>query len=149
MKNEFLFDIESLLFGLENPKGAIEQVLFAKRLAEHEGMNSFNRLALITFSDPKINKAVIGAVPLDETLLVGFEGWNDAELHLCIRAGKSTCKIATGHFPSREITIHGDYRQAIIMRKLSDKEINQVFARIWENFELIQPKPRINNFDDY
>lgn len=140
MKSKLSLNIESLLYGIENPKGAINQVLFAKRLAEHEGMRFFNRLARLTFTDPAINKALAGAVPLDETLLVGYEGWNDAELHLCIRSGQSACRIATGYFPNREISIHDEYRHAIILRKLSDKEIQQVFAYIWDNLELIQPK---------
>ncbi|MDX3913919.1 MAG: hypothetical protein QHC79_10320 [Pseudosphingobacterium sp.] len=141
MKNKVSFSIETLLFGIENPKGAIEQVLFAKTMAEHEGMPYCNRLAKLTFTDPTVNKALPGAVPLDETLILGYEGWSDNTLHLCIRSGRSACKIATGSFPNREIDIYDDYRQAIMLRKLSDKDIKEIFNYVWDNMEVIQPDP--------
>ena len=142
MKNKISFNIETLLFGIENPKGAIEQVLFAKMMAEHEGMPYCNRLAKLTFTDPAVNKALPGAVPLDETLIIGYEGWSNNTLHLCIRSGRSACKIATGSFPNREIEIYDDYRHAIIPRKLSDKDIQEIFNHIWDNMEAIQPNPK-------
>ncbi|MDX3916931.1 MAG: hypothetical protein QHC79_25540 [Pseudosphingobacterium sp.] len=142
MKTEFSFNIESLLYGIENPKGPIEQVLFATKMAEHQGMRSFNRLALLTFTDLTINKALPGAIPLDETLLHGYEGRNDTVLHLCIRSGRSALNIATGYFPKRKISIHEEYRHAIILRKLSDTEINRIFSYVWNNLGLIQPKRR-------
>ncbi len=138
MKTDITFDIESLLHGMENPTGAIEQVLFAQRIAEHEGMRLCNRLARLTFADPAINKALTGAVPLDETLLVGHEGWNEAEWHLCIRSGKSALKIAAAYFPSGEIFIHDEYRHAIIYRKLTDREIRMVFTHVWRQLARIQ-----------
>lgn len=141
MKNKISFSIETLLFGIENPKGAIEQVLFATKMAEHEGMPYCNRLAKLTFTDPTVNKALPGAVPLDETLILGYEGWSDTTLHLCIRSGRSACKIATGSFPNREINIYDDYRHAIILRKLSDKDIKEIFNYVWDNMEVIQPNP--------
>lgn len=139
MKNQFTFQVESLLYGIENPKGAIEHVLFAKRMAEYLGIDSFNRIARVSFGDNGINKEVAGAVPLEETLLLGQEGWNDTVLHLCIRSRRSACKIATVHFPNREVTIDGQYRQTLIMRKLTGSEIQQIFNYVWDNLELIQP----------
>lgn len=140
MKPKFLFNIESLLYGIENPKGAIAQVQFAQNLAEHEGMPRFNLLAKVTFDDPAINKALPGAYPMDETLLIGYEGWNECVLHLCIRSGRSTCKIATVHFPNREVSIHEQYRHALILRTLSDSEIKAVFEHAWNNMEAVRPK---------
>ncbi|WP_435522952.1 hypothetical protein [Chryseobacterium indoltheticum] len=58
MKTTFEFSVESLLFGIENPKGNIEQVLFAKKLAEHEGIPNCNRLAKLSFADEFVNTAV-------------------------------------------------------------------------------------------
>ncbi|WP_026769744.1 hypothetical protein [Asinibacterium sp. OR53] len=141
MKNKISYSIETLLFGIENPKGAIEQVLFANKMAEHEGMPHCNRLAKLTFTDLTVNRALPGAVPLDETLILGYEGWSDSTLHLCIRSGRSACKIATGSFPNREIEIYDDYRHAILLRKLSDKDIKEIFNHVWDNMELIQPNP--------
>lgn len=141
MKNKISFSIETLLFGIENPKGAIQHVFFAKMMAENEGMPYCNRLAKLTFTDPAINKALPGAVPLDETLILGYEGLNDSILHLCIRSGRSACKIATGSFSNREINIYDDYRHAIILHKLSDKDIKEMFNYVWDNMELIQPNP--------
>ncbi|WP_157844714.1 hypothetical protein [Chryseobacterium sp. Leaf405] len=45
MKSTMKFEIESLWFGIKNPKGKIEQVLFAGKMAEYEGMPNCNRLA--------------------------------------------------------------------------------------------------------
>lgn len=142
MKNGIFFSIESLLHGIENPQGPIVQVLFAKKVAEHEGIFSFNRLARLTFTDPAINKAFPGGAVLDETLLVGYEGWNDAILHLFIRGGQSTLKIATGEMPGKKVTIHRQYRDAILLGKLSDKQIKEIFSYVWKNLEVIQPIPR-------
>ena len=142
MKKEFSFNVESLLHGIENPKGDITLVLFAKKMAEHEGINFFNRLASITFSNTQINRAFPGAVPLDETLLLGHEGYSDAVLHLCIRSGQSACKIATGYYPKRKISFYDDYRNAIMLRKLSAKEITEIFNYVWDNLEVIQPNSK-------
>ncbi|MDV4043687.1 hypothetical protein CMT37_12770 [Elizabethkingia anophelis] len=140
MKNKISFSIEPLLFDTENPKGAIELVLFANKMAEHENMPYCNRLVKLIFTDPKINKAP-GAVPLDETLIIGYEDWNHCALHLCVKSGRSTCKIATGNFPDREINIYDDYRRAIILCKLSDKDIKEIFNYMWDNMNMIKPNP--------
>jgi len=142
MKTQFSFRIESLLYGIENPKGAIEQVLFAKKVAEHEGLQTFNRLARATFDDPAINKALPGATPLEDTLLLGYEGWNDTVLHLCVRSGKSACKIATGYLIDRKVIVHNEYCHALLLRKLSVIEISEFFDQVWDNLESIQPIPK-------
>ena len=147
MKDRFLFNIESLLYGIESPKGAIEQVIFAKKVAEHEGLQFSNRLARVTFDNPAINKEMPGAVPLDETLLLGYEGWNDTVLHLCIRSGRSVCKIATGYSSNREVTIHDEYRHAIILRKLTDRQIREFFNHVWNNLQCIQPIAKLLDDD--
>jgi sugar diacid utilization regulator len=142
MKTTLQFSIESLLFGIENPKGNIEQVLFAIKMAEHEGMPKCNRLARLTFNDTKVNQPVAGAVSLDETLILGYEGWNDSVLHLCIRSGRSAVRIASGSFPSREIVMYEEYREAILLNKISDKQIEEFFKELWNNMDLIQPQPK-------
>jgi hypothetical protein len=142
MKSTMKFEIESLLFGIENPKGKIEQVLFASKMAEYEGMPDCNRLARLTFDDITVNKAFAGAVTMDETLVLGYEGWNDSMLHLCIRSGISAVRIATGSFPSREIVMYDDYKEAILLNKLSEKQIEEIFNELWNNMDLIQPKPK-------
>lgn len=103
MKTKVKFSVESLLFGIENPKGNIEQVLFAMKMAEYEGIENCNRLAKLSFEDDTVNRAFSGAAGIDETLILGHEGWSDSTLHLCIRSGRSAVRIATGNFPSREI----------------------------------------------
>jgi len=143
MKRKLSFKIESLLNGIENPTGPIVQVLFAKRLAEHEGVFSFDRLACITFDNPKVNKAFTGGTPLDETLLIGNHYSDESELHLCVRAGNSCLKIATGYLPDRNIVFHPQYRHEILLDKLSDKEIEQVFNHVWDNPQSIEPLPKI------
>lgn len=136
------FEIESLLFGIENPKGNIEQVLFARKMAEYEGMLNCNRLAKLTFNDSTVNKALAGAVSMDETLVLGYEGWNDSMLHLCIRSGRNSVRIAKGSFPSREIVMYEDYRKAVLLNKLFEKQIEEIFNELWNNMDLIQPKPK-------
>lgn len=74
MKTKVKFSVESLLFGIENPRGNIEQILFARKMAEYEGMKNCNRLAKLSFEDDTINKAFSGAVAMDETLVLGYEG---------------------------------------------------------------------------
>lgn len=142
MKTTLQFSIESLLFGIENPKGNIEQVLFARKMAECERMPNCNRLARLTFNDFTVNQPVAGAVSPDETLVLGFEGWNDSVLHMCIRSGRSAVRIATGSFPSREIVMYEEYREAILLNKLSDKQIEEIFQELWNNMDLIQPQPK-------
>ena len=142
MKTTLKFTFDSLLFGFENPKGNIEQVLFAKKLAEKEGMPNCNRLAKLIFNNDTLNKALAAAVSLDETLVLGYEGWNNSLLHLCIRSGRSAVRIAKGSFPSREIVMYEDYRQAILLNKLSEKQIEEIFYELWRNMDLIQPKPK-------
>lgn len=142
MKTKVKFSVDSWLFGIENPKGNIEQILFARKMAEYEGIENCNRLAKLNFEDDNINKAFLGAVAMDETLVLGYEGWSDSSLHLCIRSGRSAVRIATGSFPSREIIMYDDYRNAILLNKLSEKQIEAVFNELWNNMDLIQPQPR-------
>ncbi|WES98268.1 hypothetical protein P2W68_01335 [Chryseobacterium arthrosphaerae] len=141
MKTAFEFSVESLLFGIENPKGNIEQVLFAKKMTEYEGMPNCNRLAKLSFADDFVNMAVAGAVPLDETLVLGYEGWSDSVFHLCIRSGKTAIRMAMGSFPSREIIMSDDYSNAVLLNKLSEEQVKEVFDFIWNNMDVIQPKP--------
>lgn len=142
MNSAMKFEIESLLFGMENPKGNIEQVLFASKMAEFEGMPNCNRLAKLIFKDNTVNQALAGAVALDETLFLGYEGWNESVLHLCIRSGRSAVRIATGSFPSRKIVMCEDYNEAILLNKLSEKQIEEIFNVLWTHMDLIQPKSK-------
>lgn len=142
MKSTMKFEIESLLFGIENPKGNVEQVMFARKMAAYEGMPNCNRLARLIFNDHTLNEAMAGAASMDETLVLGYEGWNDSMLHLCIRSGRSAVRIATGRFPSREIVMYEDYKEAILLNKISEKEIEEIFNELWNNMELIQPQPK-------
>lgn len=105
-------------------------------------MSNCNRLARLTFDDHTVNKAMAGAVPLDETLVLGYEGWNDSIFHLCIRSGRSAVRIATGSFSGRELVIYEDYKEAILLNKLSEKQIEEIFNELWNNTDLIQPKPK-------
>ncbi|MDR2272038.1 MAG: hypothetical protein LBF27_14125 [Sphingobacterium sp.] len=142
MKPKFKYSIEPLLHGIEYPKGKIEHVIFAQKVARHEGMDRFNRLAQVRFEDPQINKAFPGGVPLDETLLIGLDNYKDVKLHLCIRSKQSTCKIASGNSSSRKIIIDDTYRNVILLKKLSNKQIAEIFNFVWDNLELIQPNPK-------
>lgn len=147
MENRFTFKIESLLYGIENPKGAVKQVIFAQKVAKYEGMKFFNCLARLTFDNSTINRAFPNAVPTDETLLIGHQGARDTVLHLCIRAGQSTLRVATAYLQSNEVTIHSEYKNAMLLRKLSNVEISQIFSNIWDDIELIQPIPRHHSDD--
>lgn len=142
MKTKVKFSVDSLLFGIENPKGNIEQIMFARKMAEYEGIENCNRLAKLSFEDDTVNKALSGAVAMDETLILGNEGWSDSTLHLCIRSGKSSVRIATGNFLGREIIMYDDYRNAILLNKLSEKQIKEIFIEVWNDMDLIQPKSR-------
>lgn len=141
MKTTLKFTIESLLFGIENPKGNIEQVLFAKKMADKEGLPNCNRLAKLSFEDGAINKALAGAFPFDETLILGYEVWSECIFHLCLRSGRTAIRIATASFPNGEIVMHEDYSSAILLNKLTEEQIKEVFDFIWKNMDLIQPKP--------
>jgi len=136
------FSIESLLFGIENPKGNVRQVLFARKMAECEGMPNCNRLARLTFNDFTVKQPVAGAISLEDTLILGYEGWNDSVLHLCIRSGRSAVRIATGSFISLEIVMYEEYMEAILLNKLSEREIEAVFNELCNNMDLIKPKPK-------
>lgn len=140
MKTTLKFRIDSLLFGFENPKGNIEQVLFSKKMADKEGITNFNRLAKLSFADETVNKALAGAASLDETLVLGYEGWSNSIFHLCIRSGRTGIRMATGSFPNREIIIYDEYRNAILLNKLTEKQIKDTFNFLWNNMDLIQPK---------
>lgn len=141
MKPKIEFNIESLLYGIESPKGKIDLVLFAKKVAEHEGMQFFNCLAQVKFTDRAINKALPGAIQLDETLLIGSDYWDGVQLHLCIKSGNSCCPIATGDSGHHNIDIHYEYRDIILLKKLSDKDIADIFNYAWSNLNVIRPKP--------
>lgn len=141
MKTTLKFTIESLLFGFENPKGNIEQVLFAKKVADKEGMPNCNRLAKLSFEEDTVNKVLAGAVSLDETLVLGYEGWSESVFHLCIRSGRNTIRIATASLPNGEIAMYEDYKNVILINKLTEEQIQEVFDFIWKNMDLIQPKP--------
>jgi len=142
MKTKVKFSVESLLFGIENPRGSIEQIMFARKMAGYEGIENCNRLAKLSFEDDTVNKALSGAVAMDETLILGHEGWSDSRLHICIRSGRSAVRIATGSFPSREIIMYDDYRNAILLNKLSEKQIKEIFSEVWTHMDLIQPKSK-------
>ncbi|WP_367209120.1 hypothetical protein [Sphingobacterium sp. R2] len=143
MKTKLSFTITSLLYGFDNPKGSIENVLFAKKVAKHEGFEFFNRIANVAFDDCTINKAMPGSMPLYETILLAYEFGGDITLHLCIKGEKSTCRIATGSFKDKSVNIHNEYNHAMLLNKLSDIEINKIFNHVWDNIEIIQPIPRI------
>lgn len=140
MENKFKFGIESLLVGMENPRGPIDQMLFANRFAEHEGWIAFSYLARVTFAEPTINKAFPGGVPLDETLLIANYNREGLEIHLCVRGGRSCLKVASAYLPKKEIIMHSEYRHEILPRKLSKKEIEAIFNYVWDNIETIYPK---------
>lgn len=147
-KTKVKFSVDSLVFGIENPRGNIEQIMFARKMAEYEGLENCNRLAKLNFEDDTVNKAFSGAVAIDETLILGYEGWSNSRLHLCIRSGRSGVRIATGNFPSREIIMYDDYRSAILLNKLLDKQIEEIFIELWNNMDLIQPKSRFLWLED-
>ncbi|MCI3936525.1 hypothetical protein MQX03_04900 [Chryseobacterium aahli] len=111
-------------------------------MAEYEGMPNCNRLARLIFSDDTLNNTLAGAVSMDETLVLGYEGWNDSMLHLCIKSGRGAIRIATGSFPSREIVMCEDYNEVILQNKLSEKQIEEIFNELWNNMDLIQPQPQ-------
>ncbi|WP_404986196.1 hypothetical protein ACI513_03590 [Chryseobacterium sp. M5] len=140
METILKFTIDSLLFGYENPKGNIEQVLFAKKMADKEGITNFNSLAKLNFADETVNKALAGTASLNETLVLGYEGWSKSIFHLCIRSGRTAIRMATGSFPNREIVIYDDYRNVILLNKLTDKQIKDTFDFLWNNMDMIQPK---------
>ena len=140
------FSIESVLFGIENIKGPIELVQFSNRLASHEGIMSFNRMAIVKFSNSQINKALPNGVPTDETLLIANEIGPYLDIYLCIRSGKSCCRIATAHFPDGELYIHDEYRHTILLNKLSDKQIKDLFNVVREDPTIILPKSIFTEF---
>lgn len=143
MKRTISFKIESLLHGIENPKGPIVQVMFAQRMAQHEGIFSYNRIARVSFDNSKINKALPGGKPLDETLLIGNDFFSESTLHLCVRCGNSCLKIATGYYPNRNIVIYPEHHHEILLDKLSAQEIEQFFNHVWNNPQSIQPLPNV------
>ncbi|WP_312079251.1 hypothetical protein [Chryseobacterium sp.] len=134
MESTVLSGFQSLLFGMENPGGNIEQVMFANKMALSEGISNCNRLARLNFENPNINRAFSGEVAFDETLLIGYEGWSDCVLHLCIRIGLQAIKIATGSFPSWQVTFYDDYKKAVMVGKLLEEEIREVFSFVWGNY---------------
>lgn len=140
METTLKFTIDSLLFGFENPKGNIELVLFAKKMADKEGIPNFNRLAKLSFADETLNKSLTGAASLDEKLVLGHEGWTNSIFHLCIRSGRTAIRMATDSFPNGEIIIYDDYRNVILLNKLTEKQIKDTFDFLWDNMDLIQPK---------
>lgn len=139
MKTKLQFRIQNLLYNTADSKGPIVQVLFARQFTEYEGAFSFNRLARVTFENAAINKALPEAMPLEEILLLGEEGFNHSTLHLCIRGKNTVCRIATGYYPNRVAVVHDDYRQAILLDKLTDNQIHEVFTYVWDHPETIQP----------
>lgn len=141
MEKTLKFTIESLLFGFENPKGNIEQVLFAKKMADKEGIPNCNSLAKLSFEDGMVNKTLAGTVSLDETLVLGYEGWSESVFHLCIRSGRTAIRIATASLPNGDIAMYEDYKNAILLNKLTEEQIQEVFDFIWKNMDLMQPKP--------
>ncbi|WP_286850640.1 MULTISPECIES: hypothetical protein [Sphingobacterium] len=141
MKKEFTFEIESLLSGNENPKGPIEQVLFAMRHAKYIGKIACSNIARITFSYPNMNAAIPGGSPIDETLLIRYEDFGQTQLHLCVRSGKDSLRVASGYFPTEEINIYSEYQHALLLCKLSENQIKDILKFTWSNMDLIQPKP--------
>lgn len=139
MKTKFHFTIQNLLYNTEDLRGPIPQVLFAQRFAEYEGAFGYNRLARVVFENEATHKALPGAVPLEETLLLGKEGFDYSTLHLCIRGKNTCCRVATGYFPKRVMVVQDDYRDAILLHKLTDREIQQIFTRVWDHPEDLQP----------
>ncbi|MBN8857069.1 MAG: hypothetical protein J0H29_01700 [Sphingobacteriales bacterium] len=142
MKTKFHFTIQNLLYNAEYLKGPIAQVLFAKRFIEYEGAFIWNRLARVVFENEATHKALPGAVPLEETLLLGTEGFDYSTLHLCIRGKSTCCRVATGYFPKRVAIMHDDYKQAILLHKLTDNQIHKVFTYVWDHPETIQPSDK-------
>jgi len=141
MRTNLIFSIESILFGLENTRGPIELVQFANRLASHEGISWFNRMANIEFNNSSINKALPGGVPVDNTLVIGQERGEYLDLYLCIKSGRNCCRIATAHFPDGEVYIHDEYRHTVFLDKLNEDEIKSLLNYVRERIDLIYPKP--------
>lgn len=103
-------------------------------------------MAVIKFSNLKINKALPNAIPTDETLIIANEIGPYLDIYLCIRSGKSCCRIATAHFPDGEFYIHDEYRHTILLDKLSDEKIKSLFNIVCDDPSVIQPKPIITKY---
>jgi len=50
--------------------------------------------------------------------------------------------VATGYFPKRVAIMHDDYKQAILLHKLTDNQIHKVFTYVWDHPETIQPSDK-------
>jgi hypothetical protein len=57
--------------------------------------------------------------------------------------------MATGSFPSREIVMYEDYREVILLNKLSEKQIEEIFNELWNTMDLIQPKLKYRYREDF
>ncbi|MBZ4187669.1 hypothetical protein [Niabella beijingensis] len=139
MKTKFTFTIQPLLYNTPDLKGPITQVFFAKQYMEEEGAFYYNRLARLTFEKQNVHLTLPGAMPLIETLIFGEQQRNHSTLHLCIRGERTYCKVATGYFPKRIAVTHKEYEDALLMGKLTKKEIQELFAYIWDHPESIKP----------
>ncbi|MGE9310844.1 hypothetical protein ACLOAU_04340 [Niabella sp. CJ426] len=145
MKTNTFFAIRSLIKGIEYPQAPIQQGLFAEDFAEQHGFK-FNRLAMLTIEIHSIHQPLAGAPSLYETLIIGQESLTDCLLHICIRGQYSYLTVASAIKSTGVITVSEDYNEAILMKKLSTRQIEEIFEYIWNNMTCIEPL--INNSED-
>ena len=140
MKTNTFFTIRSLIKGIEYPQAPIQQGLFAEDFAAQHGFK-FNRLAMLTMEIHSIHHPLAGAPSLYETLIIGQESLTDCTLHICIRGQYSYLTVASALKSTGVITVSEEYNEAILMKKLSIKQIEEIFQYIWNNRDSIDPIP--------
>lgn len=139
MRNKLTFTIETLLHGIENVRGPIEQVNFARNFADYQKIPRLNQLVRIKFRDGAGHRSFPGAVPLEDTLIIGCDSYVERTHYICVMAENSGLYVAKGHYPDRRIKIQKDYRDALILDKLSDEDIQEIFNYIWDHPDEMQP----------
>lgn len=149
MEQPFKFSIQNLLSKKENGhiSAPMSPMLFAREMAKQSDFK-FNRLARVWFEDERIHQCrEDGGNTGHDTLLIGAQYENDFWLSLWVDSGIGGIPVAMCYQSDGEITTTPIYTKTSFARKLTTRQIAEIFNHVFSHPEIIAVKKqnRIEN----
>lgn len=137
--NTLKFSIESMLsINAENRVSASASPFLFACATVIDLNQKFNRLARVRFEDRKVlQRYEDGALTTSDILVVGNQFSNDLYLSLWVDLGHAGLPVAMEFDSDPGIIITPIYRQYDFERKLTDREIQQLFNYLFDHPEEI------------
>ncbi|WP_431609246.1 hypothetical protein [Chryseobacterium sp. 'Rf worker isolate 10'] len=123
-------------------------LLFAKEMAKQNQVK-FNRLVRVSFDDETIHqRPEDGGYTGHDTLIIAAQYLNDLYLSMWVDEGVYGIPVAMTFQSDRELIITSAYKEAQFARKLSVKEIQEIFNYIFDNPSALDVKNEADSTGD-